>query len=162
MKTKDWLFLLLLSGAFAFSYLREARLAYVRSEVLVNEFTGMQEARQGFQQKQREWQAQLDTLRADYTREAAAGASSMELELLADNLQQYSKRIEQLMQGEDAQMTEEVLGQINGFVETYGRENGYDLILGTTQTGNLLYGREALDITEELLEALNRDYNPVH
>ena len=86
----------------------------------------------------------------------------MELELLADNLQQYSKRIEQLMQGEDAQMTEEVLGQINGFVETYGRENGYDLILGTTQTGNLLYGREALDITEELLEALNRDYNPVH
>ena len=33
--------------------------------------------------------------------------------------------------------------------------------MGTTQSGNLLYGREGLDITEELLEALNRDYNGV-
>lgn len=161
MKIKDWIFLLFIIGAFAFSYFREPRLAYVRSEVLVNEFVGMQEARQRFQEKQREWQVQLDTLRADYQRAEAAGGSSEELRRLAGNLQQYSNRVGQLAEEEDDRMTQAVLNQINAFVETYGEEKGYDLIVGTTQSGNLLYGRERLDITDELLEALNGDFNPL-
>jgi Skp family chaperone for outer membrane proteins len=93
MKVKNWLFFLLLTGAFAFSYRRESRLAYVRSEVLVNEFDGMKEARQSFQRKQGEWQQQLDTLRADYQRGEAAGVPAAELEHLASNIRQYSNRV---------------------------------------------------------------------
>jgi hypothetical protein len=42
-----------------------------------------------------------------------------------------------------------VLDQINAFVEAYGEEEGYDMIVGTTQSGNLLYVCPALEITEE-------------
>jgi outer membrane protein len=43
-------------------------------------------------------------------------------------------------------------------VEEYGKENGYDLILGTTTSGNILYGTEKKDITEQVLNALNNAY----
>lgn len=136
------------------------QLAYVRSEVLINEFAGMQEARQQYQQKQQEWQAHLDTLRADYARLEQAGGSADELAFVARNIQQFTARTEQLAQEEDQQMTQAVLDQVNAFVEQYGEEHGYDFILGTTQSGNLLYGNATLDITEELLRALNHHYNP--
>lgn len=136
------------------------QLAYVRSEVLINEFAGMQEARQQYQQKQQEWQAHLDTLHADYTRLEQSGGSVDELTFVARNIQQYTARMEQLAQEEDQQMTQAVLDQVNAFVEQYGQEQGYDLIMGTTQSGSILYGNAALDITEELLTALNHHYNP--
>lgn len=151
---------MILAATLWYAHHTRPHLAYVRSEVLINEFAGMQEARQQYEQKQQQWQAHLDTLRADYARLEQASGSADELAFVARNIQQYTIRTEQLAREEDQQMTQAVLDQVNAFVEQYGEEQGYDLILGTTQSGNLLYGDAALDITEELLRALNHHYNP--
>ena len=50
------------------------------------------------------------------------------------------------------------MSQINSFVKQYAEQEGYDIILGTTQSGSLLYANNALDITEEIVEALNQYY----
>ncbi len=44
--------------------------------------------------------------------------------------------------------------------QEYGKEHGFDLILATTQSGNILYGAEAIDLTNELLVVINKRYNP--
>lgn len=157
---KDILYLLLLAGVVFYTWQSRPRLAYVRSEVLVNEFQGMKEAGQAYQQKQREWQSNLDTLQTDFARAEKAGASAAQLAGISQNIQQYAAQVEQLAREEDRKMTQAVLEQINTFVEQYGKEKGYDLILGTTTAGNILYGKPGIDITEELLEALNKHYNP--
>lgn len=149
-----------LATTMTYTYFTHYRLAYVQSETLITEYKGMQEARQIFQQKQLQWQANLDTLKADYRRKEIAKAPAAQLQAMAQNIQQYAASIEQLAREEDPKMTQAVLEQINVFVEEYGQEHGYDLILGTTNAGSLLYGKEELDITEELLEALNHHYNP--
>jgi outer membrane protein len=56
-------------------------------------------------------------------------------------------------------MTEGVLNQVNSFIEEYSKNKGYDLVIGTTTSGNLLYAREYMDITDEVLKALNENYH---
>ena len=57
-------------------------------------------------------------------------------------------------------MTQGVLSQINSLAQQYGKEHGFDLILSTTQSGSILYGDDAIDLTKDLLATLNRNYNP--
>jgi outer membrane protein len=71
---------------------------------------------------------------------------------------QHQAAVAQQAQSEEAKLAEGVLNQINGFVETYARDRGYTLVLGTTQTGSLLYASDAVDITEEVLQGLNQAY----
>lgn len=51
-----------------------------------------------------------------------------------------------------------VLDRINQVMEEYGREHGFDVILGSGGEGNILYGGSAIDITDEVLEVFNKEY----
>jgi outer membrane protein len=46
---------------------------------------------------------------------------------------------------------------INSFIKTYNNTKGYDFIL-TKFGDNLLYANEALNITQEIVDGLNREY----
>ena len=69
------------------------------------------------------------------------------------------------LQGKMAQREGEimnaVLSRINAVAQNYGEEHGFDIILGSSGDGNILYGRETIDITDEVMEALNREYQDV-
>jgi outer membrane protein len=71
---------------------------------------------------------------------------------------QYQQAIDEKIQEEDSKMMQEVLNQVNSFVESYALQNDYDLILGTTMSGNVLFGDKSLDITDALLAELNSHY----
>lgn len=146
-------------------------IAYVRSSELVYGYIGMKEAHNRYKEKAEIWQANVDTLQHDYQismkrytnqiaslSEAERKEGQRILMLQQENLLNYSKAINQKAKEEDEKITGAVLNQINSFVEEYGREHGYEVILGTTSAGNLLYGDEAIDITEEVLADLNRIY----
>ena len=63
---------------------------------------------------------------------------------------ELSEEHEQLLTG--------VLNQINAFAEIYAKDKGYDLVIGTTNSGNLLYGISDLDVTEDFIKNLNIYY----
>lgn len=154
-----------------FLFARTPRLAYVRSYELVEGFAGMREARASFDKKKSTLLSNVDSLRANYeqarTEYISMGhkyspAERVEREKLLSQQQnhvmQYQEVIELRLRDEDASMTEAVLGQINSFVEEYASDKGFDVVMGTTRSGSLLYGSKALDITDELLEKLNKKY----
>jgi outer membrane protein len=62
------------------------------------------------------------------------------------------------MEEKDLEITQKVLNQINSFVKVYAQKNGYKLIIGTTEDGNLMYADETLDITDDVLSELNIKY----
>jgi outer membrane protein len=145
--------------------------AYVRSEDLVYGYAGMKEIEQMFASKEDGRKATLDTLSADFQREYATAmeaASSMSKEEKQEvqmklqgkqaQLVGYSQAVQKESQAEEAEMLGSVLGQINSFVKTYAEEHGYSMVYGTTSDGNILYGEPGLDITDELLKALNSHY----
>ena len=158
-------------GLFAWNRASVPRIAYVRSAELVSSYTGMKEARSLYQEKMNKWKSNIDTLQKDYQQAInkynmeAASLSAREkqeretyLRKQEDNLRQYAGTLEQKAAEEDQKMTEGVLNQINSYVKEYGEKQGYDLILGITRDGNILYGKEAIDITEEALKGLNESY----
>lgn len=48
--------------------------------------------------------------------------------------------------------------QINRYTEAYGKEKDYDYILGANGQGNIMYGRNKKNVTDELVEYLNLQY----
>jgi outer membrane protein len=124
-----------------------------------------------YEQQAQAWQVNIDALKAEYQSDLdifiseQARLSKQEKEsrqkMLNEKQQSligYAQSIDKKAQEEDKKMTEGVLNQINSFVSEYGKEKGYDVILGTTESGSLMYGNDAIDITKEVLESLNKSY----
>lgn len=176
MKKTPLIICLLLLAAFSgwtfYRTTNQPRIAYVRSGDLVYGYKGMKEAQEKYRLLAEQMQANADTLSFDFQR--AVNTYRSEYATLSDqarkereqqlgqqeqSLHQYIDAIKEKTSGEEQRMTQGVLNQINAFVEQYGKDHGYDIILGTTTSGNVLFGTEAIDISKQVLAALNENYH---
>jgi len=80
--------------------------------------------------------------------------------------QQKGQTIGQQLQQEDQQLQSEgqiqmdsVVSHVKKEIEAYGKANGYSYILGGGEGGSVLYGKEANDLTDEVVKMLNNKYN---
>lgn len=147
------------------------KVAYVKAAVLVDQYLGMKEAKILYQNKVNGWQSDLQQLENEYMETEKMLQSTYKslnkeelereqtkLSRKGDKIMEFRESIEAKAKEEDEKMTESVLNQINSFVEEYAKREGIDLVLGTTLSGNILYGVTEMDITEELIEELNKNY----
>jgi len=166
------LVILLNTGVLIWQITREPKVAYVRSNELVYGYFGMKEAMEHFRMEEGERQRDLDTLRADLqhaiilARQFAAQKDSDQFERQNQTVSkkqaeliQHTDVVQQRSKEAEQEILSGVLSQINAFVASYAQEKGYDIILGTTTDGSLLYGKEGLDITEDVLLALNKHHD---
>lgn len=164
-------FILVLSASFV---LRDGKpsIAFVKSQELIYNYDGTKDAQAKFSKQKTDWETNLQTLRSEFqqaVKEFEEGQAKMTksqrqekrsvLVSKEKQLLQYTKAIEDKIAQTDKEIMQGVLNQINSFTAAYALENGYDLILGTTESGTVLYGKEALDITDQLLVALNNEFN---
>ena len=162
---------LTLSGMSSAGFFQKRKIAFVRSADLVYGYIGMKDAHEGFEQKSKIWQANVDTMQLSYQQaysnfnmqQASMKTEEKEqqekqLELQKQQLLSYTDALNKQAKTEDEKITQGVLNQINSFVTEYGQLHDYEIILGTTNGGSLLYGQDGIDITEDLLKALNENY----
>ncbi|MBL7788006.1 MAG: OmpH family outer membrane protein [Chitinophagales bacterium] len=151
--------------------LTRPQIAFVRSQELVYGYSGMQDMHNKYELETKVWQSNLDTLKKEY--ETAVKQYQAEAKYLSDrekakreqlliqkqeDITSYSTKIESEAHKKEGEMLQGVLNQINTVVADYGKAHGYDIIVGTTEDGNLLYGNDALDITKDLSNVLNQNY----
>jgi outer membrane protein len=150
---------------------KRSQVAYVKVGELLDKYQGMVDARAAYKLKEQVWMANVDTLGQelelmikDYEKKRA-GYSSRERKLseqLIETKQQeflrFREAMQQKAQEEDRKMTESVVNKVNAYLKEYGEDSGYDIILGATAAGNILYGIEAIDLTEKVLKGLNESY----
>lgn len=147
------------------------KIGFIRSQQLVYNYLGMKEAQSSYQSKQQRWESEIDTLSSNYRlavsryntdapKLSAKEKADREAELRTQQeyLQKHSWTLKNQSKEEDEKLTQGVLNQVNTFVADYGKQHGYDFILGTTDAGNLLYGESGSDITDEILAAMNNAY----
>jgi outer membrane protein len=146
-------------------------IAYVKSADLIYGYEGMREAQQLQQKKTDQLKSNIDTLQLDFQKTvneynldfpklSKQERITREKLLLAqqNNLKQYTKNIQGSIEQSDNKLTEGVLNQINSFVEEYAKQHGYDMVFGTTTSGNILYAGIYMDITNDVLSILNAKY----
>ena len=146
------------------------KIGYVRSEDLIYGYAGTKEVEGIFADKEASRRSKLDTLRTEIMSEFSLGSKAAEggqamnedqqLKLRNRELEYmgFAKAMEEESKNEEAEMMSGVLLQINSFVKQYAEDHGFSMILGTTSSGNILYGEAAMDITDDLLSSLNKNY----
>ena len=146
-------------------------IVYVDSVKLMNGYTGMKNARKAYEAKTTVWKSNLDSLKTelqakikDYqSKQAKLSLKEKQLteELLNSKQQEfmnYQQIVSEKIQKEDQELTASVIGKVNDYIKKYGEDNGYDIILAATQYGNIVYSEKSRDITDKILEGLNKEY----
>ena len=76
------------------------------------------------------------------------------------NLEEQKRNMENAISTDGVKMLEELKTKINGFLETYNKEKGYSYIFSTSNSLNVLFYKDsAYNITNEVVDGLNKAYN---
>jgi outer membrane protein len=140
--------------------------AYVRMEELYNSFVMKQQLEKKLKDTEQARTMMLDSAR-------------IKLQLMNNDLKQLPKadtasllRFDQQQKAyfsmkqqfdEDNEMlakqyTDQIWTQINQYTKDFGKEKGYDFILGASGDGVLMYADEGKDITEQMKTYINEKY----
>jgi len=131
----------------------------------------MKDARASYQQKASSWKANIDTLTFEVQQEImnyekdlqklSVKEKQLSQELIRTKQKQlmdYQQALNAQAKQEDQKMTGEVLTQISAYLKKYGQKNRYKIVIAATEYGNIAYADEELDITQQVLEGLNKEY----
>lgn len=145
------------------------KIGYVKSPVVIQEYKAMQDAQKKFEGELKIVQANLDTLKNRYEHLLAIESQVKEaekkdwmhrVEIAQEEYEKYNQQASAQMEQRKGDVSQKVLMKINEFIQQYGKENHYKLILGTTSEGSILYGEEGDDLTESIVAKLNETYVP--
>lgn len=167
-------FAVILAGNLAISsisFFKTPKIGFVRSQELIYGYLGMKEAKNLYNDKSQVWKANIDTLQKEFQlrledfnkkmKTLSLGdrnIAEQELRKRQEEIIQYTQTVNQQAKEQENKMLEGVLNQVNSYVQSYGSKNGYEVILGTTTSGSVLYGDNAIDLTNEILLELNSQY----
>lgn len=81
-----------------------------------------------------------------------------ELERRNVTLDQYVKASQKRVLEREKELLEPTLKKINAALQEFARKEHYDLIFGSTNSGNILAGGLRLDLTDQVIRELNAKY----
>jgi len=149
----------------------EQKTAYVDTSKLIQEYKEMKEVEAEFTAKSDSIKGELDTMAQDFQKEVEdyqANMNSMSVDKrkeVEQTLMRKQQMIQQQQQMRGNQLREEsdtvidsIVSKVKGYVKDYGKDNGYTYIFGSNESANIMYAKDGLDITEEILEKLNAEY----
>jgi outer membrane protein len=74
------------------------------------------------------------------------------------NLQLYQQRLSQEVMQEENRLNKELYDRVTAYLNKYGKEKGFQLVLKVDQGSDVLHAAEGLNITEEVIKGLNEEY----
>lgn len=149
--------LIVFTSSWLISACEQQATQYIDSNKLAINYHGTTAKHKAFLNQAKTWQANLDSLTTEMAALPPAQAKAKEQQFL-----QYRQAIQQKAQAEEARVNQEILTEINAYIKQYGKEKGYDFILGATENGNIVYAAEGKDITDDVLAGLNKQYDAQH
>ena len=162
----------LLAVIVGYLFFTKPKIGCVRMADVISEYEGMKEAIEKYQGQQKEWDTNLKVLekrfndkKFTYVRDslqmsdAEKTTSKNELSKLYSEFTGYYDAVSEKATEEDQKATGIVLKKVNKFIDKYGKDNGYSVILGTLESGNIMYADKGYDVTEEIIEQLNIEYS---
>lgn len=93
-----------------------------------------------------------------YLTEESFNADQAKLEKMQNDAQTYIGKMQQDIQKELTQSQNQLVDSINNFMKEYAKQKGYDMVLRKSAT---LYIDPKYDVTQEVIEGLNKRYNKV-
>jgi outer membrane protein len=143
----------------------EKKIGFVRNGKLLSDAKIMKAANEEVNKNIRQLQVNADTLKNRYEvlKTRIGSVSGSEKAVLQYQLEVAENNYKKFMQNAEAEMAEmqrklsgEAVEKVNKVVEKFARDKGYRYILGTTNDGNILFAEDSDDLTDEILEEVNK------
>ncbi len=87
-----------------------------------------------------------------------AQTTQAQLQQEEQTIMQYRDKSAQDLAQQEAKKTEEILNSIQAFLKEFNTGDKYDMVIGYSKGGGVLYAKEDLDITKAVIEGLNKKY----
>jgi len=165
------LLLLLVATTLFTSCQKEAKTAFIKTEVIFKDYKGVKAQEAVFKQKQeafqkkyqalvQQWQKEVTDFQQKLPKMNKAKAQKMDQELYVkqQRLQQMQQQESAAIADEMQKQTDSIIKKVYDFVADYGKKNGYKYIYGKNKNGGLMYGDDKADITDAVLKALDADF----
>lgn len=128
-------------------------LAYVNSIRLMQGYHGTQAQRQVLEKQGHRWQQSLDSLTT------VLGTSGLPAAEQQVRVGRYRLTLQNKVQAASQRADQELVREVNQYLQQYGQQHHYAFILGATESGNIVYAAPEEDITNEVLQGLNQRYD---
>lgn len=163
---------LILVFAIVLSSCTQNKIAYIDVEVVMKEYEAMKVLESEMTAKQDEMAGELQTLQTSFqqkVQEYYSTAESMSTQKRAEAeqvLQQEQQMIQgrqqqatQILQQENQQKSAVLIKKIDSVVAVFSKSKGFNLVLGTSGNGTVMYGDDAMNISSDIVTLLNEDYS---
>ena len=147
------------------------KIGFVDNSVLMDNYQEKKDVESRYQAKSEAYAKKRDSISQAFQLEAQAlqtktnGMSEKKAQEEYALLQQKGQFIGQQLQQEEQQLQlqgqteiDSLVSKVKREIDAYGKANGYSYILGKGDGGSVLYGKEANDLTQEILKILNDKY----
>lgn len=150
------------------------KIVYINTDTLMSKYRLAQELNEAFLKKQEERRTELNikakSLDQEYTEfqrklqnngfisEARATDARDQILIKQQNLQRLQQEMTDKMMREQSELNRKLLESVTNFLSTYQKEKGFDIVLGTIVGGTVLYSPGTYDITNDVVERLNAEY----
>lgn len=84
--------------------------------------------------------------------------AQIEMQNLQIEIQEFQEKLARDFRNREVELQREYLSRVNAFLEAFNSEDEYDIILNFQPGGNLLWVSESYDITDQVLDGLNKEY----
>jgi len=151
---------------------QQQKIGFVDNVKLMDEYQEKIDIEKKFEAKSQAHNQKRDSISQAFQMEAQAfqeKAQSMSQQKAQEEygiLQQRGQRIGQQLQQEEQQLQQQgqtemdsLISKVKEQIRKYGKDNGYDYILGGGNGGSVLFGKENKDLTQEILKQLNANYS---
>ena len=150
-------------------FVKEDRIAFVDNSVLLQNYKGAKAAREKIEAKRQEWTRNAkvleDSINALNKQLMEFGKSMPKEELkrkstLLDGKQQDYIRYVRATSEKASKMEKDemqpIFDELNASIKDYAKQKRYTLVFGTVAGGNILFGSDAVDITQDFLSYANQ------
>lgn len=157
--------------AVIFSSCSHTKIGYLDVEKVMTEYEGMKDLELKIKFQQESLGKDLDSLSFQFqekvknyysgsskmsakNRQEMEASLQMEQQVLQSKQQQANLDLQKLGRDSTAKITQ----LLDSLVTVYATKNGYNLIMGTTGKGTVMYGDDALNVTKDMLVIINAQY----
>jgi outer membrane protein len=159
------------SGEVSSSAPGDVRIAYINSDSVLRKYDYLEVKKQQLEVRTKkldqEYRTRAQGLQNDindYQRNVGnltlsqARAVEEDLNKKRQNLAMYEQSLTQELMNEEQKLNRELYDRVTAFLKKYGEEKGLQIVLKYDPTSDLLFGGNALDITNDVINGLNEDY----
>ncbi|MCT4616305.1 MAG: OmpH family outer membrane protein [Marinifilaceae bacterium] len=153
---------------------KEGDIVYINTDSLLLNYNFAKDINEKFLKKQEDSRAELNFKLKKLNQEAVdfqkkiqnngfltrqrAEQAQQKLIRKEKDLQNLEEKIKNELFNEQNAINKRLFDSVTNYLEAYNSKKNYNLILSTTKGGNVLFSKNGLDITKEIIDGLNARY----